>query len=329
MSEIPSYSFEQVFKPERAAERNEALALEQIDAQQVLELAEFVDQGVGQYLGAISNEPNQEDPSTGMLRQTGQLLRDYDHPLQKAIIKSFWLAGPIFGQGAVREQMANRLDDLEFVDVSEETEAEKEQIFNQLNEMNIVSASWQTEAAKMILALRNSPEGQQVLGSFWQNMQNTAEVFDAKPQDFEGYRRGIEGVVATCDIFDKLGFETFFAFARQDAIEKIDLWAKKDETVLALQIKTHRSDTLRVKIERVRRDTGGQLPAERQHRKLLNSCQKYSQSWQKKVLPFWVDLDRAEGGHLMRQDKNLNLITDDQMDFAQLAEEVGRELEQE
>lgn len=342
---VPSYEEGKVFAQKRSADfdiregeiNEDELAPGEVSEQSLLELADFLQYEQGEFFQELKGNPNPDwqEISNSRMKRCAEILEEYEHPLEKALIRSFMLTLPMFDQTLTRRSYNERMAELsDMEEITESTEREKQQLYNLITEMNVFGATWQNEVSKMTLGLRNSKEGLEVLEQFWQSVGETATKFIPTEGQRESQilRKGVEGFLATRDIFEELGFETYFPYAKQDAVEKIDLWAKKDEKILALQIKAHQGDAFSVKVERVRTAYHGyaDLPRidrdhARQNNILLTASRKYSKLWSKEVVPLWVDLSSVRGMRFFQDDHGrLKLPTN--LDRSQLAQEISQEI---
>jgi len=342
---VPEYAEEKVFAHKRGTDfevregnlEDEQLAPGEVGEQGLLELADFLEYEQAEFFKElnINQNPNWQEISQTRIKRCAEILNEYDHPLEHALIRSYMLTAPMFDQAITRRVCNERLADLNDIEeITESTEKEKQQLYNLVSEMNIFGANWQNEVAKVILGLRNSKEGLEALEKFWQTVSVSAEKFLPTEGEKESriLRKGIEGFLATRDLFEELGFETYFPYAKQDAVEKIDLWAKRGEKILALQIKAHQADALSVKVERVRSayhnyDNLPRLDRDRarQNNILLTASRKYSKLWGKEVVPLWVDLSSVRGMRFF-QDDHGRLKLPANLDRSQLAQEVNQEI---
>jgi hypothetical protein len=170
----------------------------------------------------------------------------------------------------------------------------------QMNHINAKAAEWSNQVVKMIFSLRDHPQGTEFIQKFWSIFENLADGFH-----FEGRtearktKSGILGVITTIQILDSMGYECYFAWGDQDAIEKIDLWAKKGDEMVALQIKSHATGELRAVGEEITHEqsTVGLRPEDRRtvnaRNLLLQKSNKYAIKWNTAVIPFWVELSRS------------------------------------
>ena len=168
----------------------------------------------------------------------------------------------------------------------------RSELLDRIGEINIASADWQINAGRMIMMLEGHPQGREILQAFWQQVDSIHSA--ALPQKVGGLRtegekkarslrNGILAPVTTIYIFRAMDLSTSFPTAHQDATEKIDLWAWREEKgrpkrALAIQVKTI---------------SHSKKPAEakgRSQEALIRRSQSYSTLWGITVKPIWIEM---------------------------------------
>lgn len=214
--------------------------------------------------------------------------------VDKDMIKAFWGMGEFFRQIPIRRRLKrerqlakerNHFDEIKNID-------------EEFNNLNIPICRWQNCVINTIFALRKDATGREFLKYFWETFDGLEEISLADDEDLASEKQGILGVVAAIDMFEKNGFEVYLPYPDQDAIEKIDLWIKKDNLILATQIKSKtNSYILSGYIIKSKVGLDGMTESEatqaQQANKLLTSAQKYDKMWDSegvRVLPFWLDV---------------------------------------
>lgn len=336
MTETPKFSYDEVYSDEHriSVERKESEP--KVSAQEINETLIFVQDESESFFENLPENTDWSQVHKPMIEKFKSQISDYKNQVEQSIITSSWLMGAMINQSKKYAELNDRylvLEDLtetEGIDIDREDE--KESIRNQIDKMNTLSANYQIEVSKMIFALRNTLEGKKHLRYFWKTFNQLASLCLGENQTFsDGYRRGIEGAVATHDIFQSLGFETYFPDPTQDAIEGIDGWAKKGDKTVALQIKTHRKGSIRVKTERLRdKKTYENLSHEeakqvKQRNKFLDNTNKYTKTWGIQVMAIWVDLE-GYGGLTFQQDEAGNIIIPPDINTSQLASGLEEQL---
>ncbi len=168
----------------------------------------------------------------------------------------------------------------------------RSELLDRIGEINIASADWQINAGRMIMMLEGHPQERQILKQFWHEVNSVfsttlpEKVGDSKRTEGKNktsaLRIGILSPITTVHILRTMGLPVSFPAARQDAVEKIDLWAWREERgrpgrALAVQIKTA-SSKKPAEIERRAQQT------------LIRRSESYSALWGITVKPIWLTM---------------------------------------
>lgn len=326
---VPEYTPEQVFGPERMSEG------ESISQERVEELASLIQEDAqGFFDYQVQDAQRGRRPWSEVFEQMGQIheaeAEDFaESPLEEKMMAVFWGMGEVLGQTRERNGLSRGLEML----ATSPDRRRIAEIKSRFDELNVRLAEWQNDIVRVTLALAGLKKGRDFLKFFWESFHKLSRQAFEESEDQSGkIRSGVLGVITTIKIMNALGFETALPYPEQDAIHKIDLFARRGEQTLAIQVKSHNAPVLRVRCfalrERERTDAlEGREKREAESRNLLlTNTRKYAYNWGKPVVPLWVDLD-CYGGTLLYQDE---LTGQPARDFTlgKLAQEVEASLHQ-
>lgn len=327
---VPEYTPEQVFGPERMTE-GETISQERIE-----ELASLIQEDAQGFFDYQVQEGRRGrktwEEVFGLMKGFHEAeAEDFaESPLEEKMMAVFWGMGEILGQIRERNGLSRALEAIN-VDPSPD-KRQRAEIKSRFDELNVGLAGWQNDIARVTLALASFETGRQFLRFFWDSFHKLSrEAFEETEDQSGKIRSGVLGVITTTKILNALGFETALPYPEQDAIHKIDLFARRGEQTLAIQVKSHNAPVLRVRcfpVKSPERTDGleGREKREAESRNLLlTNAQKYADNWGKPVVPLWIDLD-CHGGLKLFQDE---LTGEPVRDFSlgNLAQEVEASLQ--
>ncbi len=326
---VPEYTHEQVFGPERMTDG------ESISQERVEELASLIESDAQNFQRfQISEAQRGLKTWDEVFSQMGEIHKaeaeDFaESPLEGKMMSVYWGMGEILSQTRERNSLSRALEAIEARPNPDKRH--RAEIKKRFDELNIPLADWQNDIARVTLALAKMEAGRKFLKFFWDSFHKLSRLTFEESEDQSGsIRSGVLGVITTIKIMNALSFETALPYPEQDAIHKIDLFARRGEQTLAIQVKSHNAPVLRVRcfplrsLERTDGLEGREKKEAENRNQLLTNSRKYADNWGKPVVPLWVDLDRY-GGLNLYQDE---LTGEPARDFTlgKLAQEVEASL---
>lgn len=333
---MPQYEYKDVVKPERRPE------ILEIKEDRIFHLTDVVRKEWREFQETYLSEEDTskegwEEIFLAMTQYRDKAISEIEtvsgeppNRIEKDLIRAFWGIGKFYRQ--LRQRRG-----LNFTYEKENlTDTQRVRIEDNIDKLNIVSARWQNQVVNTLFALGENPAGREFLDFFWRTYEEIGDKAGADVEEIRSEKNGILGLAAGIEIFEKLGFEAYTAFAEQDAIKKVDFWTKKGNTILGIQNKS-RWDSYILEGHRVRSyiSTRGLNNAERKDAEasntLLTSSREYDKMWQSRgidcqVIPFWLNLPGPEAAY--SQDPVTGKVTFprdfSEREFAQkLAKEIG------
>ena len=243
---VPEYTREQVFGSERLTEG------ETISQQRVEELASLIEEDAQVFFKFQVSEGRRGQKTWDEVFDQMKGMREAEaedfaeNPLEEKMMAVFWGMGEVLGQTRERNGLSRALEAIN-ADPSPDRRRRAE-IKSRFDELNVSLAAWQNDIARVTLALARLETGRKFLKFFWDSFhQLSREAFEETEDQSGRVRSGVLGVITTVKIMNALGFETALPYPEQDAIHKIDLFARRGEQTLAIQIKSHNAPVLRVR----------------------------------------------------------------------------------
>jgi len=301
---MPQFSYEQVInverKPEHCAVDHDQLVLETDLAQE--ELDNFFGTQIEDYRGdrnKIAAKMNEAAVDEVVYLQEGSPTELTQ--LEKDIPEACWKMGEIFNKVFKRREL-----DKAFAKAKDNHDSvEMDKISLEVDHLNIYSAEWQNQLVKMMFILEQTEEGKSFLQFYWEKFDELGqEILGNDPEEFKAIKNGALGLKASMEIFESQGWEAYMAFPEQDAIQKIDLWVKKGNNMLAVQIKSRASMMYLsgTKVDRYENPNGysrDEAKEIRQRNLLLTSAREYDKLWRLKnpdlqVRAYWMLVSTSE-----------------------------------
>lgn len=328
--------YEKVFTPERRMEtfEIEEERLETVGQIMRDDIAQIWREHGGKevdWQGAFKKmQPKHREEYKGIQERFGKVLA-----VEKDLLSAFWQMWQMMVQFKLRPGLEAKRIRM----VDSDNEEGRKDVEGDINELNIRSADWQAKMVNTTFALRESEKGKNMIRFLWQHFDDLASNYlsPGERREARGLKNGVRGAIAAIDIFERLGFEVYSSYPKQDALKKVDLWAKRGKMILALQIKSHDREKIAVSGEVIRHyqptENLDELKKKeaKQKNTLLTNAREYDINWRQAghdciVLPYWLDL--AGGFTRLHQDET-GAVVDFPDDFLQsefvksLYQEVG------
>lgn len=165
---------------------------------------------------------------------------------------------------------------------------------------NILDSAWQIGFVRLVLANKDNPELQDRVVGLWDIF---VRLNGNLKEERSIYRNGVAAVVATQQFFEASGFDCYPPrFARQDAIEGIDLITKRTDgqgqvRIYLVQVKAVDSNqrVTSFSVERLSMMRDKETPWD--HQRLIKTVERYRQSvGDEHIYPVWVEINGLVGG---------------------------------
>lgn len=219
---------------------------------------------------------------------------------EKDIPEACWHTGQIFSDVYKRRTLDHQYKDAR----DNGNQAEMKQVALERDDLNVDAAKWQNQLVKIMFNLEKSKQGQDFLKYYWEKFDELGGLLLGNdPEEFKAIKNGIFGLKAAIEILENCGWEAYLAHPEQDAVQKIDLWVKKGNQILAVQNKSRQSNyVLAGWVIASYESTQGVSPDEtreiNQRNSLLTNALKYDRVFKLSnpevaVLPYWLELPKS------------------------------------
>lgn len=198
---------------------------------------------------------------------------------------------------------------------------EQEKRLGEASKLFLFASAWQIEVSRMIEGLRSldHPQREAILKDFWKKAEQIFEERIGSTEEYQGIKVGILGLTPIIQLAEQLDLQVFYPTIRQDAFEKVDLWigdprTPKEHEVLAIQVKSSSIGTsTRIDYQEISgpRETAEEAATAQ---KLLTAAKKYSNVFNTKVTPVWVEVGGISGDSF-----DLNETTGEALNLEHLA----------
>lgn len=165
---------------------------------------------------------------------------------------------------------------------------------------NILDSAWQVGFVRLVLANKDNPKLQYRVVDLWNTF---VRLNGGLTEERSIYRNGVAAVVATQQFFETRGFDCYPPpFARQDAIEGIDLIAnrldeKGQKRVYLIQVKAVDSNQKVTSLSVERLSMVPNRERQWEHQRLIETVRRYRQLLDDEhIYPVWVEINGLVGG---------------------------------
>lgn len=266
-------------------------------------------------LSKLFNETNTKEPSLDYKSRLQDLRSSLDSKLDPILTK---LSAEGFNNyrsiiyilKQIPFMIARSIGNAEMEEIKEEAKGwenlprdQREEFRQARNENNINGSKWQQEVSGLLFSLVNNPEAESVMDNFWNCLQRSYDFVDpALSKEAKIYKSGIISQTGFTLLMTKLGYEVFNATAEEDALGKVDLWLKKQNTnwqqgFTGIQIKTHGPVTTDIDANFVDENFITRMPVEKERKsagKLLTTVEAYGSI----CSALWIDLVQKQSARI-------------------------------